>query len=128
MWSLYRPAESIYHCQSWYSSFQTKSLQYQRSNFWLGQVGKLSKYNLYLWSTQRFHHQILAISYKHTWHKSTNKISKTHYFADDTNLLYTSSSLKEINKNTNFDLSHLVKLLRANKIALNVNKTDVAII
>ena len=56
------------------------------------------------------------------------KISKAHHFANDTNLLYTSNSLREINKNTNFDLSHLVKLLRANKIALNVNKTDIAII
>ena len=56
------------------------------------------------------------------------KISKAHHFANDTNLLYTSNSLREINKNTNFDLPHLVKLLRANKIALNVNKTDIAII
>ena len=52
------------------------------------------------------------------------KNSKIHHFADDTNLLYASSSLKDINKKTNFDLSNLVQWLRANKIALNVNETD----
>ena len=50
-----------------------------------------------------------------------------HYFADDTNLLYASSSLKDINKKINFDLSNLVQWLWANKIALNVNKTDIVI-
>ena len=33
------------------------------------------------------------------------KNSKIHHFADDTNLLYASSSLKDINKKINFDLS-----------------------
>ena len=37
------------------------------------------------------------------------KNSKIHYFADDTNLLYTSSSLKDINKTINFDLLNLVQ-------------------
>ena len=52
---------------------------------------------------------------------------KIHHFADDTNLLYASSSLKDINKKINFDLSNLVQWLQANKIALNVNKTDIII-
>ena len=34
------------------------------------------------------------------------KNSKIHHFADDTNLLYASSSLKDINKKINFDLSN----------------------
>ena len=55
------------------------------------------------------------------------KTSKIHHFADDTNLLYASSSLKDIDKKINFDLSNLVQWLRANKIALNVNKTDIII-
>ena len=52
---------------------------------------------------------------------------KIHHFADDTNLLHASSSLKDINKKINFDLSNLVQWLQANKIALNVNKTDALI-
>ena len=56
------------------------------------------------------------------------KTSKIHHFADDTNLLYANSSLKDINKKINFDLSNLVQWFRANKIALNVNKTDIVIL
>ena len=37
------------------------------------------------------------------------KNSKIHHFADDTNLLYASSSLKDINKKINFDLSNLIQ-------------------
>ena len=37
------------------------------------------------------------------------------------------SFLKDINKKINFDLSNLVQWLWANKIALNVNKTDIVI-
>ena len=55
------------------------------------------------------------------------KNSNIHQFADDTNLLYASSSLKDINKKINFDLPNLVQWLWANKIPLNVNKTDIAI-
>ena len=55
------------------------------------------------------------------------KNSKIHHFADDTNLLYASSSLKDINKRIKFDLSNLVQWLWTNKIVLNVNKTDIVI-
>ena len=37
------------------------------------------------------------------------------------------SFLKDINKKINFDLSNLVQWLLVNKIAINVNKTDVVI-
>ena len=53
--------------------------------------------------------------------------SKVHHFADDTNFLYASHSLKKINKAINFDLSNLVQWLRANKISLTVNKTELVI-
>ena len=53
--------------------------------------------------------------------------SKVHHFADDTVFLYASHSLKNLNKTVNFDLSTLVKWLRANKISLNVNKTEIVV-
>ena len=53
--------------------------------------------------------------------------SKVHHFADDTNFLYASHSLKNLNKTVNFDLSNLVQWLRANKISLNVNKTEIVV-
>ena len=53
--------------------------------------------------------------------------SKVHHFADDTNFLYASHSLKNLNKTVNFDLSNLVQWQRANKISLNVNKTEIVV-
>ena len=41
--------------------------------------------------------------------------SKVHHFADDTNMLYISNSLKDTNRKVNYDLRHIVKWLRANK-------------
>ena len=52
--------------------------------------------------------------------------SSVHHFADDTNILYVSSSLKDINKKINHNLSNLVQWLRANKISLNVSETEIA--
>ena len=53
--------------------------------------------------------------------------SSVHHFADDTNILYVSSYLKDINKKIDNDLSNLVQWLRANKISLNVSKTEIVI-
>ena len=47
-----------------------------------------------------------------------------YHFADDTNLLLISNSLKKLNKHINHDLSNLVHWLRANKISLNTKKTE----
>lgn len=48
-----------------------------------------------------------------------------HHFADDKNHLYSSSSLKSINKHINHDLKLVVHHLRANRVSLNVDKTDI---
>ena len=53
--------------------------------------------------------------------------SKVHHLVDDTNFLYASHSLKNLNKTVNFDLPNLVQWLRENKISLNVNKTEIVI-
>ena len=52
---------------------------------------------------------------------------KVHYFADDTNLLCHSNSIKKLNKLVNADLKHLVNWLNANKISLNVKITEMVI-
>ena len=51
--------------------------------------------------------------------------SEATLFADDTCLLYSNSSLKLIEKFMNIDLKRLFKWLCANKISLNVSKTEV---
>ena len=50
-----------------------------------------------------------------------------HHFADDTNLLYSSNSLKQISKYVNHGLKLIAHLLRANRISLNVDKTEIVI-
>ena len=54
----------------------------------------------------------------------TIKFSKVHHFADDTNLLWLSNTIKKLNK---LDLKHLVNWLNANKISLNVKETEMVI-
>ena len=50
-----------------------------------------------------------------------------HRFADDTNLLCVSNSIKKLNKLVNAGLKHLVHWLNANKISLNVKKSEMGI-
>ena len=56
------------------------------------------------------------------------KFCKVHHFADDTNLLCLSNSIKKLSKLVNADLKHLLNWLNANKISLNVKKTEMIIV
>ena len=53
--------------------------------------------------------------------------SSAHQFADDTNLLLVEKSLKKLSKKVNRDLKLIVKWVRANKLSLNANKTEIII-
>ena len=55
------------------------------------------------------------------------KHAEIHHFADDTNLLYSSKSLKDINQKINFELKNIVHWLRANKISLITKKTEIVL-
>ena len=52
------------------------------------------------------------------------KNSIVHHFADDTNLLYINKSLKSLCKKVNYDLKCVTNWLSANRISLNVSKTE----
>ena len=67
---------------------------------------------------------LLFLIYTNKLLKGTN-YSDIYHFADDTNLLCSSKSLKEINKKINFDLKNIVHWLKTNKISLNTNKTEI---
>ena len=56
-----------------------------------------------------------------------NQAIKVHLFADDTNLLYLGKSIIKLNKLVNSDLKNLVYWLNANKISLNIKKTEMVI-
>ena len=55
------------------------------------------------------------------------KYSEVHHFAYDTNLLNFNSCVKSINKQVNYDLKNLSNWLKANKISLNVGKTELVL-
>ena len=55
------------------------------------------------------------------------KFCKVHHFADDTNLLYFGKSIKKLNKLVNYDLKNLLYWLNANKVSLNVIKTELVV-
>ena len=55
------------------------------------------------------------------------KYSEVHHFADNTNLLNFNSCVKSINKQVNYDLKNLLNWLKANKISLNVGKTELVL-
>ena len=52
------------------------------------------------------------------------KHSLVHHFADDTNLLYSDKSLKNLRKTMNYELKCLFEWLCANRQSLNVDKTE----
>ena len=55
------------------------------------------------------------------------KYSEVHHFADNTNLLNFNNCVKSINKQVNYDLKTLSNWLKANKISLNVGKTELVL-
>ena len=55
------------------------------------------------------------------------KFCKIHHFADDTNLLHFSKFVAKLNKLGNLDIKNLTVWLNANKIPLNVEKSELVI-
>ena len=52
---------------------------------------------------------------------------KVHHFSDDTNLVCFCKSANKLNKHINIDMKNLINLLNANKISLNIEKTELVI-
>ena len=55
------------------------------------------------------------------------KFCKVHHFADDTNLIHFSKSVYRPKKYVSLDLKNLTYWLNANRISLNVKKTELVI-
>ena len=69
---------------------------------------------------------LLLLIYINDLHK-TIQYCKVHHFADDTNVFHTSKSIKNKNKLVSPDMKHLNNELSANKISLDVEKTELVI-
>ena len=57
----------------------------------------------------------------------TIKLCEIHHFPDDTTLLHFSKSIARLNKYVNLGITNLTAWLNANKISLNVKKTELVI-
>ena len=68
----------------------------------------------------------LFLLYINDLHRSV-KYSKTYHFADDTNIMQSYKFLDVLSKNLNKDLKSLSQWLKANKLCLNVSKTELII-
>ena len=69
---------------------------------------------------------LLFLIYINDLHKAIQYYN-VHHFADDTNLVHTSKSVKNLNKLVNCDMKHLNNWFSANKIYLNIEKTKLVI-
>ena len=69
---------------------------------------------------------LLFIIFINDFH-SAIQFSAVHHFADDTNLLLSDYSLKKLNKHVNRDLKFANEWICANKLSLNVSKTEIII-
>ena len=67
-----------------------------------------------------------CFNYINDLHRSV-KYSKTYHFADDTNIMQSNKSLDVLSKNLNKDLKSLSQWLKANKLCLNISKTELII-
>ena len=55
------------------------------------------------------------------------KFCEVHHFADDTKIVHFNKSVNKFNKYINIDMKNLTNWLNANKISLDVKKTELVI-
>jgi hypothetical protein len=67
---------------------------------------------------------LLFLLYVNDLSKVINKTSEPVIFADDTSILFAHSNLIDFNKNIHAITETLNKWFRANKLSLNINKTN----
>ena len=110
------------HAVKWFSSYLAERKQYTSVNNTNSQIDDIT-YGVPQGSVLG---PLLFLIYINDLNNAI-KFSSIRHFADDTNIIYRHQSLRKINQRINFDLKNLVEWLRANRIALNTNKTEIVI-
>ena len=129
---------SPYFCIQICSGFHYLSLHNTRGRFFKfvfsnrKQLVSINGYDLELAETNRGISQgsvlgpLLFLLYINDLNQAI-KFCKVHHFADDTNLLYLGKYINKRNKLVNIVLKNLLYWLNANKISLDVKKTELEI-
>ena len=78
-----------------------------------------------MWCRLSFYSRTITIFDLYQWPQPSN--SSVHHFGDNTNFLNYNNSVKRMNKQVNQDLKNLTNWLNANKICLNVSKSEVVL-
>ena len=118
------PAPNIFGIRAikWFTSYLTERKQYTTVNNTNSQIKDVS-YGVPQGSVLG---PLLFLIYINDLN-SVITFSYIRHFADDTNILYRHKSLRKINQRINFDLKNIAEWLRANRIALNTNKTEIVL-
>ena len=69
---------------------------------------------------------LLFLLYVNNIHRCSNKL-RFYLFADDTNILYADKNLKDLETTVNNELQNLYNWLTANKLTLNIKKSNFVI-
>ena len=106
----------------WFKSYLSNRKQYVSINGYDSNLADV-KFGVPQWSVLG---PLLFLIYINDLNQAL-KFCKVHHFADDTNLIHFSKSVNRLNKHVNLDLKNLTYWLNANKISLNVKKTELVI-
>ena len=106
------------HAFKWFTSYLTSRKQYTKINNIDSQISDIS-YGVPQGSVLGL---LLFLIYINDLNRAVT-FSYIQHFADDTNIIYRHKSLRKINQRINYDLRNIAEWLRANRIALNTDKT-----
>ena len=110
------------HALKWFTFYLTGRKQYTKVNNIDSQISDIS-YGVPQGSVLGL---LLFLIYINDLNRAVT-FSYIQHFADDTNIIYRHKSLRKINQRINYDLRNIVEWLRANRIALNTDKTKIVL-
>ena len=108
------------HAVKWFSSYLPERKQYTSVNNMNSQIDDIS-YGVPQGSVLD---PLLFLIYINDLNNAI-KFSCIRHCTDDTNILYRNKSLRKLNQRIHFDLRNINEWLRANRIALNTDKTKI---
>ena len=110
------------HALKWFTSYLTGRKEYTKVNNIDSRISDIS----YGVPQEPVLGPLLFLIYINDLNRTVT-FSYIRHFADNTNIIYRHTSLREINQRINYDLRNIVQWLRAKRIALNTDKTKIVL-